>query len=42
MAMASAAVLLFVPIMNFLVFIFKSAVKSVILLLNKFMGRKAV
>ncbi len=42
MAMASAAVLLFVPVMNFLVFIFKSAVKSVILLLNKFMGRKAV
>lgn len=41
MVMASAAVLLFVPVMNFLVFVFKSAVKSVILLLNKFIGRKA-
>lgn len=42
MAMASAAVLLFVPVMNFIVFIFKIAVKGVILLLNKFIGRKAV
>lgn len=41
MAMASAAILLFVPVMNFLVFVFKSTVKSVILLLNKFIGRKA-
>lgn len=42
LAMASAAVLLFVPVMNFVFYIFKLTVKSLILLFNKLIGRKAV
>ena len=42
MVMASAAVLLFVPVMNLVFYIFKLTVKSLILLFNKLIGRKAV
>ena len=42
MVMASAAVLLFVPAMNLVFYIFKLTVKSLILLFNKLIGRKAV
>ena len=42
MVMASAAVLLFVPVMNLVFYIFKLTVKNLILLFNKLIGRKAV